>query len=258
VLLIVMALVMTGGWYWQKRRDNAGIVDVLWSLGVGFGAVWVALTGSGGAWPRGIMALFGAAWSARLAWHLWRRVRHEDEDGRYRQLRMHWRGSQTKFFLFFQFQAALVVLFSLPFVAVARNPVNTITPMLVLGVAIWVIAVWGETIADHQLARFRRHPIHSGKTCRQGLWRYSRHPNYFFEWVHWFAYVAMAWGSPTAWLAWSGPIVMYIFLRWISGVTFTEAQALRKRGDDYRQYQRTTPMLIPWFPKSPSASKEAP
>ncbi len=113
----------------------------------------------------------------------------------------------------------------------------------------WLASVGGEAIADRQLAKFRANPANKGKTCRDGLWRYSRHPNYFFEWLHWFAYVLLAIGSPIAWLAWAGPLVMYVFLRWISGIPYTEAQALRTRGEDYARYQRTTPMLIPWFPK---------
>lgn len=257
ILAAIMVALMSLGWRWQKHHANAGIVDVLWSIGVGLGAVLMALTGSGAAIPRVLLAILGGVWAARLALHLWRRVRHEDEDGRYRQLRLHWRGSQGKFFLFFQFQALLVLLFALPFIAVAKNTIDGVTPMIVLGVVIWIVAVLGESIADRQLARFRHQPAHSGQTCREGLWRYSRHPNYFFEWLHWFAYVALAWGSPFAWLAWSGPIVMYVFLRWVSGVTYTEAQALRTRGDDYRQYQRTTSMLFPWFPKSTTSDKGA-
>ncbi|MDO8279159.1 MAG: DUF1295 domain-containing protein, partial [Burkholderiaceae bacterium] len=171
--------------------------------------------------------------------------------GRYRHLREHWGGHQGKFFAFFMFQAALVLLFALPFIAVARNPVQGLTPMLLLGLAIWVFAVVAEGVADRQLARFRAEPANHGRTCRSGLWRYSRHPNYFFEWLHWFSYVALAQGSDLAWLAWSGPVVMYVFLRWISGIPFTEANALRTRGDDYRDYQQRTPMLIPWFPRSP-------
>ena len=119
----------------------------------------------------------------------------------------------------------------------------------VAGIAMWLASVGGEAIADRQLANFRSNPANKGKTCRDGLWRTSRHPNYFFEWLHWFAYVLLAIGSPIAWLAWSGPIVMYVFLRWISGIPYTEAQALRTRGEDYARYQRSTPMLIPWFPK---------
>jgi steroid 5-alpha reductase family enzyme len=183
-------------------------------------------------------------------WLLWKRVRGEGEDGRYRRLREAWGGNQWKFFAFFQFQALLVVLFSLPFLAVARNPVGEVTVWIVLGTALWVVCVWGESLADRQLARFRARPDSRGRVCDVGLWRYSRHPNYFFEWLHWFAYVLLAIGSPVAWLAWLGPVVMYVFLRWLSGIPWTEQQALRTRGAAYRDYQRRTPMLFPWFPKT--------
>ena len=245
---LLAALMMTLGWQWQRKRANAGIVDVLWAAGVGGSAVFLAITGSGAPWTRAALALLGGVWGLRLAIHLWKRVRGEPEDGRYQNLRSHWQGAQWKFFAFFQFQAALIVLFALPFVAVARNT-QALSWWLPVAIVIWVLSVLGESIADAQLARFRNDPANKGRTCRAGLWHYSRHPNYFFEWLHWFAYVCLAIGSPIAWLAWSGPIVMYVFLRWISGVPYTEAQALRSRGDDYREYQCTTPMLIPWFPK---------
>ena len=250
-LLIVWALaaaMMSLGWRWQRAHANAGIVDVLWAAGVGGSAVLLAITGSGTPWTRLLLAVLGGLWGSRLAVHLWRRVRGEPEDGRYRNLRAHWRGSQWKFFAFFQFQAVLVVLFALPFVAVSRNP-EASGLWLPVALAIWLLGMIGESVADAQLARFRNDPANRGRTCRAGLWRCSRHPNYFFEWLHWFAYVGLAIGSPIAWLAWSGPLLMYVFLRWISGVPYTEAQALRSRGDDYRDYQRSTPMLIPWFPK---------
>ena len=247
-LWLLAALMMSLGWLWQRPRSNAGIVDVLWAGGVGGSAALFALLGDGDFWPRVILAVLGGLWGTRLAMHLWKRVRGEPEDGRYQNLRAHWHGSQFKFFLFFQFQALLIVLFSLPFLAVARNP-RTWDPWMLIGIAIWLVSVIGEAAADRQLARFRADPANRGRTCRDGLWRYSRHPNYFFEWVHWFAYVCIAIGSPIAWLAWAGPLVMYVFLRWISGIPYTETQALRSRGDDYRAYQRSTPMLIPWFPK---------
>jgi steroid 5-alpha reductase family enzyme len=243
------AAAMTLGWWWQRGRENAGIVDAIWALGVGASAVFYAAMGEGASWPRIALAVLGGFWGGRLALHLWRRVSKEEEDGRYRALRERWQGHQGKFFLFFQFQALLIVFFSLPFLAVARNPVEGPTSWWALGLLIWIGSVVGESIADRQLARFRTDTGNRGKTCREGLWRYSRHPNYFFEWLHWFAYAALAVGSPWHWLAWAGPIVMYVFLRWISGIPYTEAQALRSRGDDYRQYQRDTSLLIPWFPK---------
>lgn len=244
---LAAAWMMTAGWAWQRRKTNAGIVDVLWSVGVGGAAVWSALAGSGAGATRAVLAVLGGLWGGRLALHLWRRVRGEPEDGRYRALRAHWHGHQGKFFGFFQFQAFLVAVFAVPFVAVAANPVAS-AGWIGVAVVIWVVGVAGESLADRQLARFRADPGNRGKTCREGFWRYSRHPNYFFEWLHWFAYVALAVGSPVGWLAWSGPLVMFLFLRFVSGVPYTETQALRSRGDEYRRYQRDTPMFFPWFP----------
>lgn len=263
MMAAVGVVLMSAGWQWQRLHRNAGIVDVMWTAGVGLGAVLIALTGRGAAPPRVALALLGGIWAGRLALHIWHRVRDGDEDGRYRALREHWHDHQGKFAAFFLAQAALIVLFSLPFIAVAANSVPAsmpqgplgLTAWAWLGVLIWLIAVGGEALADRQLAAFRADPAKHGQVCRVGLWRYSRHPNYFFEWLHWFSYVALAVGSDIAWLAWVGPVVMFIFLRWISGIPYTEAQSLRSRGDAYREYQRTTPMLFPWFPKSASSDR---
>jgi steroid 5-alpha reductase family enzyme len=241
-------LVMLGGWQWQRRHHNAGVVDVLWAGLLSASALLVAVLSPGAIVPRMILACLGGAWGLRLALHLAGRVAREPEDGRYRYLREHWHGSQLAFLLFFQLQALLVALFSVPFIAVGQNQ-QVRMAWLAAAVLIWLVSVLGESVADRQLARFRADPAHRGRTCRVGLWRYSRHPNYFFEWLHWFSYVALAVGSPLLWLAFGGPLVMFAFLRWLSGIPFTEAQALRTRGDDYRDYQRRTPMLFPWFPK---------
>lgn len=248
-LWVLAAIAQSLGWLWQRKHSNAGIVDAIWAASVGVGAVLFAVLGDGAALPRVTLAALGGLWGLRLAAHLWRRVRGEEEDGRYAALRERWGGDQRKWFAFFQFQALLGAFFSLPFLAVAHSPVDRFTIWWVAGIAIWIGSVAGEAVADAQLARFRADPANRGRTCRDGLWRYSRHPNYFFEWLHWFAYVLLAIGSPWWWLAWAGPVVMYVFLRWISGIPYTEAQALRSRGEDYRRYQRATPMLIPWFPR---------
>jgi steroid 5-alpha reductase family enzyme len=246
---LACASMMALGWQWQRRRSNAGIVDVLWAAGLGGAAISLALVGQGAAVPRAMLAVLGGLWGARLATHLWRRVDSEPEDGRYRHLRAHWQGDQRKLFGFFQFQALLVGLFSLPFLAAAWNPREGVSVWTGIGVTVWVISVLGESVADRQLARFRADPSNSGRTCRMGLWRFSRHPNYFFEWLHWMTYVALAVGSPLFGLSLIGPVLMYVFLRWVSGIPFTEAQALRNRGEDYRLYQQQTPIFFPWFPK---------
>jgi steroid 5-alpha reductase family enzyme len=250
------ATLMTLGWIWQRRRRNAGIVDVLWALGLACSAVWLAISGDGSTLARVTLGFLGGIWGLRLAWHLWRRVSREAEDGRYQRLRAHWQGSQLKFFGFFQFQAMLVVLFALPFWAVARNPADHFTSWTAVGLTLWIISVVGESLADRQLAAFRREPANRGRTCRSGLWRYSRHPNYFFEWLHWLSYVALSVRSPLFAMSLMGPLLMYVFLRWVSGIPFTEAQALRSRGDDYRQYQKETSVIFPWFPKHTSATEQ--
>lgn len=247
---LLAAIAQAAGWRWQQRRRNAGVVDVIWALGVGGAAVLLALVGHGAVWSRVTLAVLGAGWALRLAFHLWHRVSREAEDGRYAYLRTLWGDSPWRWFAFFQFQAFLIALFALPFVAVAGSPVDGPHPAWIAGLAIWLCGVAGEGIADAQLRRFRSDPANRGRTCRSGLWRYSRHPNYFFEWLHWFAYVALAWGSPLWWLAGFGPVVMFVFLRWLSGIPFTEAQALRTRGEDYRDYMQRTPLLFPWFPRS--------
>ena len=242
------SVLMLLGWRWQRRHDNAGIVDVLWSFGLASSALWLALTGSGAWTARVLVGVLATAWGVRLCFHLWRRVRSEPEDGRYRALRQYWHGDQRRFLAFFQFQALLIVLFSLPLAAVVAHPEPSLL-QLAAAVALWLVSVLGESLADAQLARFRANPANRGRTCDQGLWRYSRHPNYFFEWLHWCAWAISAIGAPLAWLGWLGPVLMYVFLRFISGIPFTEQQALRTRGDDYRDYQRRTPMFFPWFPK---------
>jgi steroid 5-alpha reductase family enzyme len=247
-LWLLLAVAMWGGWLWQRRRRNAGVVDVIWTAGLGGGAVLFALAGGGALAPRLLLAALGGVWSARLARHLWRRVQREGEDGRYRHLRSLWGEDQRRWLAFFQLQALLVPVFALPYAAVAANPRSSV-PWIAAALAIWLAGIAGEAVADAQLARFRENPANRGRTCRSGLWRYSRHPNYFFEWLLWFAYVALAVGSPLWALAWAGPLVMGLFLRFLSGVPWTEAQALRSKGEDYREYQRSTSMFFPWFPR---------
>ncbi len=255
LLWLLSSLVMLVGWLWQRSRCNAGIADVLWSALLAACAWALAATGTGAAAPRLLLAVLGGAWAVRLAIHLAVRVSREQEDGRYQALRTRWAGDQRRWFAFFQMQALSIPLFALPFVPVAQNR-RPVTAWLIAGAAIWLTGMLGESLADRQLARFRAIPAHRGRTCRAGLWRYSRHPNYFFEWLHWFAYLAWAIGSSLAPLACLGPITLFVFLRYLSGVPWSEQQALRSRGEDYRDYQRSTSSFFPWFPHSPPPGAE--
>jgi len=242
---VLLALAMLAGWHAQRRGGPVGSVDVLWSFGVGGLGVALAMMGEGLLERRILLGALLAAWSLRLGLHLVHRLRHEGEDGRYRDWKQQLGPRATGvFFWFFQAQALLAAVLSLAFVPAAGHGAP-LGPGDALAVALFAIAWLGETLADRQLAAFRADPGNKGKVCEVGLWRYSRHPNYFFETVHWFAYPLLALGAPHGAWAWLAPISMLLLVRFVTGVPPTEIRSLRSRGDAYRAYQRSTNALIP-------------
>lgn len=147
---------------------------------------------------------------------------------------------------FFMLQAALNVFLSLPLLVACLNPAPGIGMLEWLGVAIWALGLAGETLADRQLARFKADPGNRGRVCAAGLWRYSRHPNYFFEWTIWVAYAAFALGSPPwGYAGLLTPALMLHLLLNVTGIRATEEQALRSKGEAYREYQRRTSAFVP-------------
>jgi steroid 5-alpha reductase family enzyme len=249
----VLASGMAVLWAFQRAWKDASAVDAGWAAGLGLFAVAFSLLGGGDPARRALLGGLAGFWAFRLALYLLvNRAVGKPEDGRYRTLREKWGDrAQPYFFVLFQVQALLDVLLALPFAAVAFNP-TSLGLCDYAGAGIILLSALGETLADAQLAAFRRDPANRGHTCRRGLWRVSRHPNYFFEWLHWFAYPLMAVGSPYWGLTLVGPAVMSFFLFKVSGIPATEAQALATRGEDYRAYQRTTSAFFPWFPKKPA------
>jgi steroid 5-alpha reductase family enzyme len=242
---------MFGLWLIQLVTRDAGIVDVGWSGTLGLIAIFYGFTLTDRSSRSWLVMLLAAVWSFRLATHLLRdRVIGKAEDGRYRNLREALGNLVLPFFLvFFQIQALLAWLFSLAFwLAMQRQ--GPLDWSDAVGCIIWGVSLAGESIADEQLARFRVDPKNKGKTCRQGIWRYSRHPNYFFEWTYWWSYVLFAWNTEMGWIAVFAPLVMLVFLFKVTGIPAMEAQALLSRGDDYRDYQMSTSVFVPWFPKT--------
>jgi len=235
----------------QRARENANIVDFGWAAGVGATALWYAAAAPGSVPFRVALAVVGGSWSLRLAGYLLvNRVLHGAEDGRYTVLRARWGvNAQRNFLIFFLAQAALITAFSIPQLIVALQPGPHLLPWHYLGMAAGLGAILGESIADRQLAAWRANPANRGQVCNSGLWRYSRHPNYFFEWLHWWAYVLLSLGTWRAAVSLLGPVLMFLFLFRVTGIPYTERQALASRGDNYRAYQRTTSAFFPWFPK---------
>lgn len=253
VAAAVISLLMATLWAVQRRAGNAGTVDVAWAGTIGLAAVFFAATGSGDATSRWLAAVLAAVWSGRLTWYLFGRVVGHPEEGRYATLRAKWGDdAQRRFFVFFQIQAAAALFFALPFLVLANRVHDGLSWLDFVGIAVWAIGIVGVALSDRQLAVYRQRPENRGKTCRAGLWRYSRHPNYFFEWLHWCAYAPLVIHAPGGWLAVLVPLVLLYFFFFVTGIPPTESQALASRGDDYRSYQRSTSVFVPWFPKRES------
>lgn len=262
--LVFVVIEMTLTWLVARKLRNNGIVDVVWSLGFGplaLVALFVTPHLAVNSLARvrwDVITALVLIWSLRLGTHLLVRVRahHPREDVRYAKLRQEW-GAATnrKMFWFFQLQGVLQVVLSAPIFLVNLDNSGTETCSGIgatgcAGALLWFVGIAGESLADRQLACFRADPANKGKVCQTGLWNYSRHPNYFFEWLVWVGYAVFALGSPWGWLGLIAPALMLHFLLNVTGIPMTEELSLKSKGDAYREYQRTTSAFVPWFRKT--------
>jgi len=258
ILLLVGAagasLTMIGVWLVSIRIANASYVDVAWALGIASTAVAYALLAEGSTLHRVLVAGLGTIWGVRLGTYLLSRLAGKEEDGRYQELRRRWAPHVNRaFFVFFQAQAGFILLFSLPFAFVAADA-GEMTWLAWAGAALALAAIAGEVTADTQLAVWKGDPANRGVTARNGLWGWSRHPNYFFEWLHWVAWAVIAVSSPYGWVAIAVPVFLLVLLFKVTGIPETEAQSLRSRGDDYRRYQEEVSVFVPLPPKRKRAA----
>lgn len=245
-----VSLLMFALWIRQRKTNNAGIVDVGWAFSIAVLGVSYAIFSDGFAPRRALAAAMAALWGFRLAWHIHERSKGKPEDGRYQQLRRDWSPNvPSRMFLFFQLQAVVAVLFSIPFLFATANATPHLHSLEIIGFAVWFIAVAGESFADAQLNRFKNDGANRGKVCDAGLWKFSRHPNYFFEWLVWCGVALFASASPHGIWSVICPVLILYFLLRVTGIPATEEQSLRSKGDAYRDYQRRTSAFIPWFPK---------
>ena len=233
-----------------RRIGNYGLVDPCWALCVVLAA---AVHGHFGAAPfarRAAVTAAVACWGLRHAALLLRhRVLGKPEEGRYAALRARW--SPRVFLGFFLAQGLLAALLSAPFLLASADPSPAPHAFELAALALFAAGFVGEAVADAQLAAWKRDPARLGRTCRAGLWAWSRHPNYFFELVMWAAFALAATPAPWGALAWTAPALLALLILFVTGIPPTEAQALRSRGDDYRAYQREVSALVPWPPRRP-------
>lgn len=265
-------------WLVARRTRNAGIVDVGWALSF-TPIAWLFAWRGAAPWCGWLpLALVVTAWSLRLGGYLIARgAASGPEEGRYAELRRRWsagpdgqhgqdgpaggtdelaaaRRADRAFFVFFQAQAALAAVlaaaFVVPFVVAPSGPAW----LRVAGALVSGAGVVGEAVADAQLAAWRRDPARRGQVCDRGLWGWSRHPNYFFEWLVWIGHVVYGLAFWPSGLVALGPQALILASIWgVTGIPPTEAQALRTRGDAYRAYQARVSAFVPWPPRRPRA-----
>jgi steroid 5-alpha reductase family enzyme len=256
-VVAAMLLVMTGGWLTQRSQRNGGWIDVFWAYGTAAACAAAALapwqTEPHAAWRRIMIAAMVAAWGLRLGTYLAFRVAGaEAEDCRYAALRREWGASfEKRIFGPMLVQAPVSAVLGLCVLIAARENHPAFRVQDAVGLAVFVLCLAGETLADAQMSAFRSDPANKGRVCERGLWAWSRHPNYFFEVGVWLAYpiIAIDPSSPRSFVSILAPALIYLMLRRISGVPTLEEAMLRSRGEAYRRYQERVSVLIPRPPR---------
>lgn len=247
--LITMVLVMSATWLLAQVLSNPAVVDVAWTFGTGGLAVWYCTQVGDLPARRTLLGVVFGAWSLRLGSHLlWQRVLQGHSDRRYDELLDDQTYPGAVLFGFYQLQALLAVMFSAAALGILYRPETSLTIVELAGALICLLGVGGEGLADYQLHRFKQENPDTSRTCRRGLWNYSRHPNYFFELSFWFGIALMASFWTYGWFVWLAPGLMIYFILGATGIPATERHAVQSRSD-YRNYQKTTNRLIPWFPR---------
>lgn len=245
-IMIVFVILI---WVWYLRSQNPGIVDVCWSLGIFLCATtFLLIDQTAVLWPlrTKIAWCLLFLWAARLSGFLWlTRISKNHRDPRYDTISNNWKISKSLGFLLnYLFQGLLMMVIALPFLFVAKHSAQ---PLLLTDyVALLFISVGliGESVADWQLYQFKQHS--KGKVCEVGLWNYSRHPNYFFEWVIWLGFSLFGICSHFGFVALISPIVLLGIFVFVTG-PITERQSLKSKGELFIAYQKSTSFIFPWF-----------
>ena len=250
VAFAAVSFIMILIYIWGRSIRNYGVVDIFWAFNFLVIAAVIWFLADGFVERKVLVCGLASLWSLRLGVYLLIRVGSHlnEEEGRYKALREEW--SDTIFFFFFQAQAFSNVMLALPFFLIALNSEPQISIVEYIGAAMWLLSIIGEGLSDWQLKNFKKNPANKGKVCQDGLWNYSRHPNYFFQLMIWVSVFIMSLSSPYGYLAIICPVSIGYLIFKVTGIPMTEEQAIRSRGDLYKEYQRTTSIFVPWFKKN--------
>lgn len=244
-------VLMTILWLVSLWLRNTSIVDIFW--GTGFVIIaWLAfaLTPDGYAIRKWLVVILTSLWGLRLSLHIFLRNRGKGEDFRYAKWRQE-QGSRWWWYSYFQtflLQGALMWIISVPLIAAQVRPAPTGLVFLdFLGAVVWLIGFFFEAVGDHQLTAFKKNPANKGKLLTTGVWRYTRHPNYFGDAAQWWGYYLIAAAAGGFWTVLS-PVLMTLLLIRVSGVALLEKTLIETK-PGYREYSQETSAFVPWFPR---------
>ena len=231
----------------RKRND---VADVAWGLGFVLLA-WASFFLSEVRGTRGLLVNFLVTiWGVRLAWHIYTRNRGKAEDYRYLAWRREW-GEwfyARSYLQVYLLQGLLLFIISLPVMMINRSEAGNLGVLDWTGVCVWLFGFLFESIGDAELARFAKDPGNRGKIMQSGLWRYTRHPNYFGEIVQWWGISVVALAIKGGWLGLIGPATITFLILKVSGVPMLEKKM--SENPAFADYKRRTSMLLPWFPNT--------
>jgi len=239
-------------WLASIPLRNVAIVDIAWGLGFVLVAVVSAICAGGDGINRWLLPLLTIIWGVRLSGYLAWRNHGKPEDKRYQAMREH-RGASfvySSLWIVFGLQAAILWIVSLPLQVGIYYAASEWHPLHVIGLVVWLVGIVFESVGDYQLARFKSDPASAGQVMDRGLWHYTRHPNYFGDFLVWWGLflVSLAGTVALTWWTIAGPLLMSWFLMRVSGVPLLE-QSLRNTRPQYADYIRRTNAFFPWFPK---------
>lgn len=238
-------------WLISLRMNDVSIVDIVWGAAGALLALSTYLLADGNPQRQILVTAMTAIWGSRLAFHIGKRKWGKGEDFRYAAMRAQHPGTfpARSLVTVFLLQAFLIWLISLP-AQVAQIPETPqrLTTLDFLGLGVWLTGFGIESLADRQLSRFLSDPSNRGQVMKEGLWRYSRHPNYFGDSLIWWGIYLVASATPGGWLTVFSPLLMTFFLMKVSGVPMLE-EALAERREGYRRYMQETSPFIPWPPR---------
>lgn len=247
-VFIMMSIV----WLVSVAITNVGIIDIIWGFGFVILTWTYFLLTDGNPQRKLLISILVTIWGLRLTLHLARRNIGKGEDYRYQNFRKQYGENSywwKSFFQAFMLQGAIMVIVAVPVLTAvfAKEPTSW-TVFDIVGSLLWLVGFGFETIGDLQLMRFKTKPENKGKVLRTGLWRYTRHPNYFGDAVVWWGYFIIALGTPFGFLSIFSPLIMTFLLLRVSGVAMLE-KSLRKTKPEYAEYEQCTSAFMPLPPK---------